>query len=204
MHERTRGFGVEFIRRIHLYDTACTQHSDAIGHLHGFRLVVSDKDAGQTHAVVQLAQPNSQASCAPWRPAHRMVRRAAAASARWPELGQAPRAAADLRKADLDGGQQDRRSPSVPAATAHATGFRPMADDAPEAVPLDQTPRCARRSYDGTARNVGIRTRPHAGGQAHPASIARRSRCRRHRRIPARRACAAAWSCPSPMGRARQ
>ena len=60
MHERTRGFGIELIRRIHLYDTACTQYSDAIGHLHGFRLVVSDKDAGQTHAVVQLAQPDSQ------------------------------------------------------------------------------------------------------------------------------------------------
>ena len=61
VHERRRRCGIQPIRRIHLLDPSGTHHRDAVRHLHRLGLIVRDKDAGEPHPVMQIAQPDAQA-----------------------------------------------------------------------------------------------------------------------------------------------
>ena len=72
MHKGTRRFSVQPCRHINLFDPAGAQHRNTVGHLHRFRLIVRNEDAGEAHSVMQRAQPHAKAfahfriECAEW------------------------------------------------------------------------------------------------------------------------------------------
>ena len=90
---------VQLARAGDLLDPAVVHHHDLVGDLHRLLLVVRDDHRRRVRLVVQPAQPQRAARCAPARRARRTARRAAAPSARRRARGRAPCAAAGRPRA---------------------------------------------------------------------------------------------------------
>ena len=198
MHEGACRFSVQRCRRIDLLDPAGTQHRDSVRHLHRLRLIVRHEDAGEAHSVVQRAQPHAKAF------AHLRIERAEwFVEQQQPGLDRQRAGKCDAltlarRRSVRDSGAPDRQSPSSPTATARARESLAPVGAGCAAERPDRRRRCAAPSYDGTARNAGIRSQRIARAPARPASTVHRRRCRRNRRNPDPPARAATSSCRSP------